>query len=142
MICLWSQIYSRSWGEQLVNAAANTQDGACLDISTRGVWRGHYENTYFDVCIFNPHALTNRHDQLSQCYKRHEHVKKRASEQRAREMECASFTPLILAVTGGMTNEATHLYKRLASLRARKFNQSYSSTVPRLCCKVPFSLFC
>ena len=71
--------------EQLVNVTANTQDGARLDIAAIGVWGGHYEKIYLDVCIFNPLARTNwhtqdggrhRHDYLSECYRKHEHVKK------------------------------------------------------------------
>ena len=65
------------------------------------------------------HAPTNVHDQLSQCYKKHECVKKRAYEQRVREVEHVSFTSLVLAATGGMANEATYFYTRLASLLAR-----------------------
>ena len=90
--------------------------------------------------IFNPHAPTNSQGQLSSCYKRHEQVKKRAYEQRVREVEHASFTPLVLAATGGMANEATHFYKRLASLLAMKWDQSYSCTLSWLRCRLMFSL--
>ena len=37
-----------------LTGAANSQDGARLDISANGVWGGRSEKTYFDVRIFNP----------------------------------------------------------------------------------------
>ena len=40
-------------GEQLVNATANTQDGARLDIAASSGWGGRYEKTYCHV-IFGP----------------------------------------------------------------------------------------
>ena len=54
-------------GKQLINVTAKTQDAARLDIGGSGVWGDCYEKTYFNVRIFNPHILTNRHNQLSQC---------------------------------------------------------------------------
>ena len=81
--------------EQLVNVTASAQHGARLDIAGSGGWGGHYEKTYFDVRIFNPLVPTHRHtqdgarhrhDQLSQCHRKHEHVKNREYEQRVREV--------------------------------------------------------
>ena len=46
--------------EQLSGATANTQDGARLDVSANGVWGGRHEKTYFDVRVFNPHALQQK----------------------------------------------------------------------------------
>ncbi len=65
----------------------------------------------------NPHAPSNRH---SNCYRKHEQEKKRQYEQRVREVEHASFTPLVLSASGGMENQATIFYKRLASSLALK----------------------
>ena len=72
--------------------------------------------------MFNPHAPSNRHTQLSSCYRKHEQMKKRAYEQRIREVEHASFTPLVISATGGLANEASTFYKRLASLLASKWD--------------------
>ena len=41
----------------------------------------------------------------------HEKEKKRAHEQRIREVEHSSFTPLVFSATGGMGREATCFYK-------------------------------
>ena len=78
--------------EVLNGATANSKDGARLDIAANSVWGGNFERTYFDVRVFNPHAPTNRHSQLSSCYRKHEREKKRAYEQRVREVEHATFT--------------------------------------------------
>ena len=51
-----------------------------------------------------------------------------------------SFTPLVLSATGGMANEATTLYKRLASRLATKWDHPYSSTMSWLRCRLSFSL--
>jgi hypothetical protein len=66
--------------------------------------------------------------------------KKRLYEQRVREVEHASFTPLVLSATGGMANEATTFYKRLASCLATKWDQPYAPTMSWLRCRLTFSL--
>ena len=115
--------------EVLMAATANLQDGARLDIAANGFWGGTFERTYFDVRVFNPHAPSNRHTQPSSCYRKHERIKKRAYEQRVREIEHATFTPFVLSATGGLANEANIFYKRLASMLASKWDHSYSSTL-------------
>ena len=80
-------------------------------------WGGTFKRTFFDVRVFNPHAPSNRHS-LSSYYRKHEQIKKRAYEQRIRQVEHASFTPI--SATGGLANEASTFYKRLASLLASK----------------------
>ena len=101
-------------------ATANSQDGARLDVSANGVWGGRFQKTYFDVRVFNPHAPSNRNQTPSACYRKHEREKKRAYDQRIREVEHSSFSPLVFSATGGMGREATCFYKRLASMLAHK----------------------
>ena len=128
-------------GETLTGATSNVQDGARLDISANGFWGGRFKKTYFDVQVFNPHAPSNRQcSSLSSCYRKHESLKKRAYQQRIREVEHASSTPLVLSATGGMASEATVFYKRLASCLATKWDQPYSSTLSWLRCRLTFSL--
>ena len=127
-------------GEQLTYTTANVEDGARLDIAANGFWGGRYERTFIDVRIFNPHAPSNHNSDLATCYRKHERSKKRAYEQRVREVEHASFTPLVLSASGGMAREATNFYKNLASKLAMKWNQSYSTTISWLRCRLTFSL--
>ena len=94
-----------------------------MDIAANGFWGGRFERIFFDVRVFNPHASSNRHPR---CYRKHKLEKKRHYEQRVREVEHASFTPLVLSATGGMANEATVFYKRLAFCLATKWDQPYS----------------
>ena len=126
--------------ELLTGATANTQDGARLDVAANGFWGGTYEKTFFDVRVFNPHAPSNRRIPLQSCYRKHEQTKKRTYEQRCREVEHASFTPLVMSATGGLAKEATTFYKRLASMLASKWDTPYSSTLRWLRCRLAFSL--
>ena len=127
-------------GEVLSGSSSIGQDGARLDIAASGCWGGHHERTYFDVRVFNPHAPSNRCADLSSCYRKHERLKKNSYEQRIREVEHGTFTPLVLAATGGLGSEANTFYKRLASLLATKWDNHYSSTLSWLRCRLSFSL--
>ena len=55
--------------------------------------------------------------------------------QRIREVECASFTPIVLSATEGFAHEASVFYKHLACLF--KWGDEYSG---RLFCSLCFSL--
>ena len=94
-----------------------------------GFWGGRFESTFVDVRIFNPHADTNKTSSLSSAYLKHENEKRRTYEQRVREVERASFVPIVLSATGGMGKQASVFYKRLASLLAEKRDTSYSATM-------------
>ena len=74
--------------------------------------------------------------QLSSAYRKHERIKKRAYEQRIRDIEHASFTPLVVSATGGLGNEAKTFYKRLASLLASKWDNPYNKTMCWLNCRL------
>ncbi len=123
-----------------LSGAANQRDGARLDVAANGVWGGRYEKTYLDVRIVNPHAPSNRNQGLTAMFTKHEREKKRKYDQRIREVEHSTFTPLVLSVSGGMGNEATTFYKRLASLLAEKWDSPYSTTLNWLRCRLSFSL--
>ena len=69
-----------------------------------------------------------------------EQQKKRAYDERIREVEHASFTPLIFSTSGGVGPAATIVYRRLATLIAEKQKQPYSRTLHWLRCKLSFSL--
>ena len=56
---------------EMPSICANRQDGARLDIAANGFWGGTFERTFFDVRVLNPHAPSNRHTQLSSCYRKH-----------------------------------------------------------------------
>ena len=97
-------------------------------------------SAFFDVRVFNPYAPTYRNSSMSQCYRRNEQEKKRAYDERVREIEHGSFSPLVFSTAGGMVNTATVVYKRLASLLAEKHGTTYSTTLHWLRCRLNFSL--
>ncbi len=127
-------------GETFQGASAITQDGARLDVAMSGFWGGRHERTFCDVRVFNPHARSNRNTNLTACYRKHERLKKNAYEQRVREVEHASFTPLVFSATGGLGTEAITFYKRLACLLASKRDDPYNRTISWLRCRLTFSL--
>ncbi|XP_064404503.1 uncharacterized protein LOC135349822, partial [Halichondria panicea] len=127
-------------GEILSGASANTQDGARLDVAADGFWGSRFERAFFNVRVFNPYAPSNRQPQLSTTYHKHENIKKRAYDQRIRDVENSTFTPLILSSTGGLGRSATSTYKRLASLLSTKWDQPYSTTMGWIRCRLSFSL--
>ena len=127
-------------GERLRHKTANTEDGACLDIRAQGFWGERHQSAFFDVRVFNPFAPSNTNFTPESVYKRHENDKRRNYEERVREVEHGSFTPLVFSATGGMGKPATVMYQRLASLLSVKRAQSYSKTMSWLRCQLTFSL--
>ena len=121
------------------NSTANIQEGARLDIAMNGFWGERTERCFLDVRVFNPHAPSNA-GSISAVYRRHENAKRRAYGQRVREVEHASFTPVVLSATGGLAPEATTFYRRLASLLASKWNDEYCVVMGWLRCSLSFSL--
>ena len=95
---------------------------------------GRSERAFVDVRVFNPFAPSNAAISLSACYKKHENSKKRAYGQRIREIEHASFTPVVMSATGGLAHEATCFYKRLVSLLSHKWGDKYSIVMGWLRC--------
>ena len=90
--------------------------------------------------MFNPYALSNHRPSPAAVYRRHEMEKRRSYEQRVREIEHSSFTPLLFSAVGGMGAAASVFYKRLASLLAEKQAQTYAKTIGCLRCTLSFSL--
>ena len=105
-----------------------------------GFGGGRSECAFVNVCVFNPFAPSNTTSSLSMCYKKHENIKKRAYGQHIREVEHASFTPVVMSMIGGLAHEATFFYKRLASLLAHKWGDDYSIVMDWLRYSLSFSL--
>ena len=90
--------------------------------------------------VFNPLSQTYHNNSLAQCFRRNELEKRRAYDERIREIEHGSFLPLIFSTSGSMGPTATTVYKRLAAMIAEKNNKSYSKTIHWLRCCLSFSL--
>ena len=126
-------------GESLIPMSANRQDDARADIHASGFW-GRWQSAFFDIRVFHPNAQSYRNASIPSVYRRHELQKKREYGDRIREVELASFTPLVFATTGGMGREAVTFYRRLAELLSKRKALSYSSTLAWLHCTLSFSL--
>jgi hypothetical protein len=126
-------------GELLRGRSANTEDEARVDIKCTGFWNAH-QDAFLDVRVFNPLASCNRNKQLKTVYQQHEREKKRAYEQRIREIERGSFTPLVLSATGGMGPAALIFYKKLAAMISMKRGHTYQKVVTWIRQRLTFSL--
>lgn len=125
-------------GESFTHRSAITTDDARLDIRARGFW-SVAQDAYFDVRVFHPNAPSNSSSSISAAYKKHEAIKKRAYGQRVRDIEQGVFTPLVFSTTGGMGQEATTFYKRLADMIHYKEDKPYSVVMSWLRCKLSFA---
>ena len=103
----------------------------------RGFW-AQRQGAFLDVRVFHPNAPSYHHSSIPSVYRRHELQKKR--EYSVREVELASFTPLVFGTTGGMGKEALVFYCRLADRLSRHDSMSYSSTLAWIRCTLSFSL--
>ena len=126
--------------ECLVHRTANREDGARLDVAADSFWGNDRQCAFFDVRVFNPHTQSYQNTSLSQCYRKNEQEKKRAYDQRVREIEHGSFSPLIFSTTSGMGTIATVVYKRLAAMIADKCEKPYSQIIQLIRCRLNFSL--
>ena len=120
-------------GETMPLRSANTDDNSRLDIAAHGFWESRFERAFFDVRVFNPCAQSNRQTSLLSTYRRHEQEKKRQYDQRIREVEHSTFTPLVLSTTGGMGRAATSFYKRLVAMLSEKRDVPYSKMIGWIC---------
>ena len=89
-------------GEVMHHNSAVLDDNARADIRASGFWRCLHHRTFFDVRIFNSFAASSRSTALAATFRRHEAEKRRAYEERIREVEHGSFTPLVFSSSGGM----------------------------------------
>ena len=126
-------------GEAFANRTTTTDDDARLDIRANGLWENRFSKTFFDVEIFNPHARTCPKD-IGGAYKMHEQIKKLKYEQRIREVEHATFNPLVVSCTGGAGPSASKVIKRIAGKLSDKKEDSYSDIITYIRTKISFAL--
>ena len=105
-----------------------------------GFWGSQHQKAFFDVKVFNPNASSYRGSQVSSLYRRFEKDKRRRYEQRIREVEMASFTPLVFSTSGGMSGCTNVFYKRLTYLLSLKKKLEYGNVMAWLRCRLSFSL--
>ena len=79
------------------------------------MYGGRFERSFLDVRVFNPYARSNSSSSIASVYRKHEQEKRRLYEARVREVEHASFIPVVYATSGGAGRSANALVKRIAS---------------------------
>ena len=126
-------------GEIITPKTVNRQDDTRADIYACGFW-GRRQGAFFDIRVFHPNAPSYRHSSIPAVYRRHELQKKREYGEQVREVELASFTPLVFGTTGGMGKEDVIFYCRLADRLSHQGSMSYSSTLAWIRCTLSFSL--
>ena len=126
-------------GEKFESRSTCTDIGARLDIAADNFWEAG-RRTFFDVRIFNPLAATYQKKSLKSCYSTNEHEKMRKFDERIREVEFGSFSPLIFSTTGGFGMVSNTVYKKLATLLSVKHNKPYSTIINYIRCRISFSL--
>ena len=127
-------------GESMHHRTAVTTDEARLDVRAQGFWGSRFTRDYFDVKVFNPLARSYKNKPLRSTYGDLERLKRRSYEQRVREIEHGTFTPLIFSASGGLGKAAHLTYRRLASLLSAKWNEHYNIVIRWLRCRISFSL--
>ena len=125
-------------GEQL--PTCNTTAEARLDIHARGFWGNRFSRTLFDVRVFHPNAPSARTSSLASQYSKHERSKRRTYEQRVREVEGATFVPLVFSTAGGMGPACTTTFKRLANMMSDRYDLPYAAMLNWLRCRTSFAL--
>ena len=85
-------------------------------------------------------ARSYKNKPLRSTYGDLERLKRRSYEQRVREIEHGTFTPLIFSASGGLGKAAHLTYCRLASLLSAKWNEHYNIVIRWLRCRISFSL--
>ena len=114
-------------GEELPSGS-NTSNEARLDVSARGLW-SPLDKAFLDIRVLHPNAASNENKSLAQMYYQHEQEKKRLYNQRVIQVEHATFTPIVMSTTGGMSSECNIFFKRLSYLLSIKTGQAYSDTI-------------
>ena len=127
-------------GEHLQPRTAVRGDQARLDVVANGVYGGRFERSFLDGRVFNPYARSNSSSSIASVYRKHEQEKRRLYEARVREVEHASFIPVVYATSGGAGRSANAVVKRIASLMAEKKLQPYSQVMAWLRSKISISL--
>ena len=125
---------------EILPPSSNKDDNARSDIRASGFWGGSSNDAFFDIRVVHPFAPCYSRTEPHQVYRQHEQRKKLEYGRRIQEIDHGSFTPLVMSTTGGMGNEATVFFKRLASLLAEKRGEEYSKVMGWLRCRLSFCL--
>ena len=94
----------------------------------------------FDVRIFHPNPPSVRTVPVNSLYVRNEKEKRRRYEQQVKDVEGATFVPLVFSTAGGMGHSSSVTFKCIAALLAEKTGRSYAATINVVRCWLSFAL--
>ena len=120
-------------GEVLNMRPSISGEEARLDMCARGFWGSQFEQTFFDLRVFNHSVLTNRYQRMTAIYRKHEQERCRAYGQRVREIERASFIPLVFAASGESWYHLLQVASKISCTEATpplKYHYSMASRSP------------
>ena len=126
-------------GESFTLASTSRDDAAQLNIRADSFWSKE-QQTFFNVRIFNPNAPSYISQPMDSLYHRHEQEKRRRYDERIREVEHTSFSPLVFSLSGGMGKATQIAYKRLANLLAERKREPYSRIINFIRVQIRLSL--
>ena len=122
---------------QRFKPSANTSDEARSDCRARGYWRPG-QNSFFDLCITNADADSNKERTVAAVLRSREQAKKTQYNQRIMDIDHGTFTPLILTIKGVMGHECEKFFKTLAEKLAKKKGERYEEIMRYIRIKVSF----
>ena len=100
--------------------------------------RGETGNAFFDVRVFNSFVQSHRNTPSAQCYRWNEMERRRQYDERVREIEQGSFSPLVFYHIRQHGNHCNHCIQENCSNDRLK---SIASPTAELCrCRLSFSL--
>ena len=119
---------------------ANMNDQSRLDIKARG-FRRRGQTAFFDIGVTHVNSQSNKNQEISAIFRKHENSKKREYMERVIEIEHGTFTPLVFGTNGGMGEECCKFISKLASQLREKQNESYSTVIAWLTTKTLQMIF-
>ena len=139
-VCIEPELQPMFW--EVLSMLPRTLKMACASTLPPMVSGEDSSKEHFSMSVSSIHILPPTGSLAWQHATANKSCLKSAYEQRVRQVEHSSFTPLVLSATGGMANNATTFYKRLASCLAVKWDHSYPLTMSWLHYRLNFSLLC
>ena len=89
---------------------ANSDENTKLEVSGRNFWR-LLRKSFFDVRVTHPNCPSHVNKPPKTILKQNETIKKTEYDERVREIENATFTPLVFSTNGVTGEEETQFHK-------------------------------
>ena len=125
--------------DDLKQASSIKGNDARADVSTNGFWI-RYQRAFFGVRVCNLTAPSYREKSICATFSSMEKQKKRSYNQRIKQIDKGTFTPLIFGATGGIVRKCSIFLSKLADKLAVKKKCAKSMTISNKRRKISFLL--